>query len=445
MRKQDRDILAAMINAADNGGAIGTVIYSPGRDYGTRAENTRPSFKQYNPASVGFKTYKTVTAPVERLISAGYVTDVEGEGRQQLHVTEAGRAALAPAGPKVKPLTPAMQRLTVALEMFGHIDPIRDFGRLAYGQGRIGTNTVVALIDRDIVRPRHPRFRIYFATTTPEQVWDEAHAEDARRDAEYAAYLINSTNWAQCTPDEGGDDCHTRQTRGGETILITQDGFRFWQVTVPGQAMGMSAHGTWAEVRAAADRFERELAYGQALIERDERDQKARTAAIMDALHAEAHDENVRWHEARVRELDHAEALAYVERQQHIAQAGVAHVRNNCPALKVGGCMKCAAPATVRAAQGDDSAYPFIAYCYHPRSCPACQERGYTCTKHLTGTPGHESCRGPRTPAERITGISDRAAAALADVAELRDRFGEFTHVGLLLDRIEAALREGQR
>jgi hypothetical protein len=33
------------------------------------------------------------------------------------------------------------------------------------------------------------------------------------------------------------------------------------------------------------------------------------------------------------------------------------HVRNNCPALPFGGCMNCTAPATVRAAQGDDSAY----------------------------------------------------------------------------------------
>jgi len=39
------------------------------------------------------------------------------------------------------------------------------------------------------------------------------------------------------------------------------------------------------------------------------------------------------------------------------AKRSPAHVRNNCPALPVGGCMQCTAPATVRAAQGDDSAY----------------------------------------------------------------------------------------
>lgn len=47
----------------------------------------------------------------------------------------------------------------------------------------------------------------------------------------------------------------------------------------------------------------------------------------------------------------HAEAII------EDAQRSSAHVRNNCPALPVGGCMQCTAPATVRAALGDDSAY----------------------------------------------------------------------------------------
>jgi hypothetical protein len=49
------------------------------------------------------------------------------------------------------------------------------------------------------------------------------------------------------------------------------------------------------------------------------------------------------------------------------------------------------------------------------------------------------------TPAEARTGISDRAAAALKDVAELRARFDRGVMVGgetALLDRIAAALRE---
>jgi hypothetical protein len=47
------------------------------------------------------------------------------------------------------------------------------------------------------------------------------------------------------------------------------------------------------------------------------------------------------------------------------------------------------------------------------------------------------------TPAERITGISDRRAAALADLAELRRDFGG-RGVSAMFDRIEAALREGE-
>lgn len=55
----------------------------------------------------------------------------------------------------------------------------------------------------------------------------------------------------------------------------------------------------------------------------------------------------------------------------------------------------------------------------------------------------------PNTPAEHITGISDRAAAALDDVAELRRLMGGLADMGMpdlsgMLDRIEAALREGR-
>jgi hypothetical protein len=46
------------------------------------------------------------------------------------------------------------------------------------------------------------------------------------------------------------------------------------------------------------------------------------------------------------------------------------------------------------------------------------------------------------TPAEARTGISDRAAAALADVAYLRAHFGGGTELAAL-DRIEQALRAG--
>lgn len=47
------------------------------------------------------------------------------------------------------------------------------------------------------------------------------------------------------------------------------------------------------------------------------------------------------------------------------------------------------------------------------------------------------------TPAEFRTGISDRAAAALADVAAMRRLFGGHDeYLSAALDRIEQALRE---
>lgn len=59
--------------------------------------------------------------------------------------------------------------------------------------------------------------------------------------------------------------------------------------------------------------------------------------------------------------------------------------------------------------------------------------------------------RASATPAEARTGISDRTAAALADVAEMRSALGTFDAGGLrdddglfaALDRIEQALRAG--
>ncbi len=50
-------------------------------------------------------------------------------------------------------------------------------------------------------------------------------------------------------------------------------------------------------------------------------------------------------------EQAHADAL------DEAAERGPAHVRSNCPALPNGGCVRCTAPATVRAAHGDESAY----------------------------------------------------------------------------------------
>jgi hypothetical protein len=63
----------------------------------------------------------------------------------------------------------------------------------------------------------------------------------------------------------------------------------------------------------------------------------------------------------------------------------------------------------------------------------------------LCGYPlGHPIHATVNTPAEARTGISDRAAAALADVAELRRRFSEYHDVNAICDRIAQALR-GER
>jgi hypothetical protein len=62
--------------------------------------------------------------------------------------------------------------------------------------------------------------------------------------------------------------------------------------------------------------------------------------------------------------------------------------------------------------------------------------------------PVHQPPTETTTPAEVRTGISDRAAAALADVAELRNAIvgseasgSDVTHMLRRLDRIEQALR----
>jgi len=154
---------------------------------------------------------------------------------------------------KSQKLSPAMQRLVRALETYGYVDPIRDGGTVG---------TVVALMDRGILREARNYKGVHFPATTPEQVWDEAHAEDARRDAEIEAYTADSTNWIQCHPD-GDLDAHTRQTSDGRTILIEEKGFRFWHVYV-GDDVLTSASGTWQEVRAAADNLERNQAHAEA-------------------------------------------------------------------------------------------------------------------------------------------------------------------------------------
>ena len=81
------------------------------------------------------------------------------------------------------------------------------------------------------------------------------------------------------------------------------------------------------------------------------------------------------------------------------------------------------------------------------------QEFDAEVARHLALLEADRAANQPVTPAEERTGVSDRAAAALTDVAELRrETFRLWSagtvgrHDGLArLDRIEAALRGEQR
>lgn len=207
----------------------------------------------------GSRSYSTIlavgeSATVARVESEHYghfISLYTADGTRLVRGTSTVLIQVAAA--TAKPLSPAMQRLVRALETYGYIDPIRD---CSHG---VGINTLVALMDRGIIREAKYRYGIHFPATTPEQVWDEAHAEDARRDAEQAAYLDDNTNWVQCTPD-GDLDAHTRQTRDGQTIVIAQLSFRHWSVMI-GDNRKMSAGGSWQEARRAADNFERNQAH----------------------------------------------------------------------------------------------------------------------------------------------------------------------------------------
>lgn len=171
-------------------------------------------------------------------------------GRVRFVRAEAGEAAPAKAPVKAKSLSPAMQRLVRALEQYGHIDPIRDCGPHS------GVNTLVALMDRGIIREAKRRHGVHFPVTTPEQVWSEARAEYARREAEQTAHAECAEQWVTA------EEVHTRTARGGYPIEIEQGGHRFWYVRINGHTP-MTAGGTWQEARRAADNYEREQAHNE--------------------------------------------------------------------------------------------------------------------------------------------------------------------------------------
>lgn len=149
-------------------------------------------------------------------------------------------------------LSPTMEQAVRLLERYGFIE--RALG--------VKSATIVGLMKRNIIRESgRSSSHLHFATTTPEQVWDDANTEDARRTAEIDAYMADSTRWVQVRP-EGDLDAHTRQTRDGATLLIVRTSFRLWHVYV-GDAMKFSAGGDWADVRATADRYERDAAHDE--------------------------------------------------------------------------------------------------------------------------------------------------------------------------------------
>lgn len=85
-------------------------------------------------------------------------------------------------------LSPSMRSLVNALNKFGHVDPIRDCGRNA------GTSTIVALMDRGLLRESRHSHGVHQVATTPEQVWDAAYEEYDEREA---AELEADGGWGQ--------------------------------------------------------------------------------------------------------------------------------------------------------------------------------------------------------------------------------------------------------
>jgi hypothetical protein len=195
-------------------------------------------------------------------------------GRVRFSLAEARTAPV----PNLRPLSPAMQRLVRALDEHGYIDPIRDCGR------GTGVSTLVALMDRGIIRESRTRYGVHHKTTTPAEVWDEAHDEDARRAAEQAAHAECAEQWLT-TSNEDGQEIHTRRTRSGNLVRVVNNSihsFRSWSVVITGVRLSMSAAGTWQEARLAADRWERNFDHGDALVLDDHADNLAKAGQPMD-------------------------------------------------------------------------------------------------------------------------------------------------------------------
>jgi hypothetical protein len=311
---------------------------------------------------------------------------------------------------KTAKLSPVMQTAMHILAAYGRID--RGLG--------VKSATIVALMDRGIIREAgRSSGHMHFAATTPEQVWDDALAEDARREAEQTAGL---EHWGQSVDDEGRE-VHTRVTRTGATLLLIKQGYRYWHAIVDG-SLKYSAAGDFAEVRRAADRFEREAAHVEYVAEREIAEQEALQATPAYQHFAAAVRKAKSYRGAL--DLLHAEALE-MDRDRSLAIL----IGNERRRLMAGGFRKVDAMAFNNVMRG-----------LHAEAAEEHERR-----TQMLDAAGMVP-KTPVTPAEARTGISDRAAAALADVAALRRElephlpFGATMRtIGDRLDRIEAALR----
>lgn len=235
----------------------------------------------FNGASGGWIYYRDDTGAITQgwqgladLVARGTVRFPLAEARPEVIdsanalMDEIEKPAAAKA-PKAKPLSPAMQRAVRAVERHGNLDRVRDYDTC----GKITIGTIVALMDRGIIRESRTRYGVHHKATTPAEVWDEAIAEGERRAAEQAAHAECAEQWLT-TVDDDGREVHTRRTRGGGIIRITATpvSFRHWHVYITDTRRSMSAAGTWQEARRAADRFERERDHGDALVLDDHAD-----------------------------------------------------------------------------------------------------------------------------------------------------------------------------
>lgn len=391
---------------------------------------------------------------------------------------------------KVK-LSPAMQRLVRALNQHGNVDPVRDCGR------GTGVNTVVALMDRGILRETRGRWGVHQPATTPAQVWDEAHDEDARRDVEVPAtfdflspvheritrggarpigtvLLIdgdrlkvqwpgwinwhtadeldpayvdeNPEGWGQ--PDGMLGDTEADLLHLADLAAARADGIAL-PIVPPTFPVGTPEYAAYAaKLRAELAKFaagEEPYPYGSAAHVKDvcgcdrnplghsraEHPVKREYSAQLGGYVVQ--DVSGRWHREPTIPAEDDEPVII---EAHVEQMNETTERMEIPRAR----WNAMTPAE-RRAKIDTFGTETMNNC-----------GGYGASI-ISGAPDSDLDDQPNTPAETRTGISDRAAAALADVAEVRafisataapdgEAYAARNRAMAALDRIEAARRE---